>query len=770
MRKYVFGGLAMALACAPLVATVPAAAAPAAHAKASPAALNPDQDGVNPANSTLTGISCVGTSFCMAVGWTFEGEDESVQISTWSTLAEIWNGSSWSVIPTPATTGGSAQLFSVACSTPTSCEAVGYDSGVQLAIGELWDGHQWHLQATPDPDGVNTATSLNGIACTSATSCLGVGYLVTFSPVFSDLPLVEQWNGMVWTIQPSAPTGSGSFAAVACSSQDACTAVGERDGDFAERWNGVSWVVQTMPGLGNVVPSLAAVSCPTASFCMAVGNNFTNTNQQDTWVAKSLTWNGATWSVSTPLQPAGATDTTFNAVSCTSPTACTALGGSDKTGPLVETWNGARWARQSTPDRPTPPVTGKEVTAVNAVACPTQTTCIGVGFLNQNSLTTNVLGISRNSHGWHRQTMAEPNNAATWLTGVACPTSKECVAVGRFDTPTFAAPIAETRRFGTWSIQAVPWPANTGGAWLTAIACPAADLCIAVGNYSFGGGAEVDPNVLPFADEWNGTTWTMLPAVSIPPNQLDAFLNGIACISVTSCVAVGYTDNGAGDSVLIEAWNGATWSAQPATVSTDALDPRLASVSCASGTLCFASGYEGHTQGPQTALVEGWNGSTWSVQPAPSSYQGDLTGVSCASTVFCMATGDILNAGPGIGPSALEWNGASWSLVATPGPAGNANTLGAVSCFSSSMCMAVGGSATNRAEVWNGVAWSMLTAPPVPSALSTELLAVVCPQLSVCTAVGMANQPDIVSFLSWRTVAELWEQQQWRIQTTPNAT
>src|ERR1700730_8043069 len=93
MRRYVFGGLALALACSPLISILPAAAASAqggmgsrsALTSGSTAALNPNQDGVNPANSTLTGISCVTASFCMAVGWTFEGEDQSVQISYWST-------------------------------------------------------------------------------------------------------------------------------------------------------------------------------------------------------------------------------------------------------------------------------------------------------------------------------------------------------------------------------------------------------------------------------------------------------------------------------------------------------------------------------------------------------------------------------------------------------------------------------------------------------------------------------------------------------------
>ena len=777
MRRHAFGGLALALAFSPLISSLPAAAAASPKIGALPkselrsgshAATNPNQNGVNPANSTMTGVSCVGTSFCMAVGWTFEGEDQSVQISTWSTLAETWDGSIWSVVPTPATPGGSAQLFAVSCTTATSCEAVGYDSGVQLAIGESWDGHQWHLQPTPDPGGIDTATWLYGIACTSATSCTAVGFILSFNGAFPNGPLVEQWNGAAWTIQPSAPTTGGYLVAISCSAADACTAVGALDGAIAERWNGLAWTLQPVPSSGDPSTVLAGVSCPTARFCMAVGVDHVSVSGGDTTTTTADSWNGTAWLVSAPLQPRGAARSTLNAVSCASSTACRAVGGSDVSGPLVEGWNGSRWVRQSTPDRPSPALAGREITAMNAVSCPTRATCIGVGFLNQSSRTTNLLGLISNSGGWQSQTMPEPNNASTFLAAVACPTSKECVGVGRFDTPTFSAPIAETRNGGTWAIQALPWPDNVGGAWMTSIACPTPVLCIAVGNYSYGGGAEVDPQVLPFADEWNGTTWKRLPAIPVPPNQVNSGLSGIACTSSDSCVAVGDTA-AVSEALLIEAWNGSTWSMQPGTTTPGATDSWLGGVSCASATMCFASGYEGHAQGPMTVLVDGWDGTTWSAQPAPSIFEGALNAVSCASPAFCMATGDIINAGPGVGPSALAWNGASWSLVPTPGPAGNANTLSAVSCFSASMCMAVGGSAPNRAEEWNGVAWSMLTTPGAHNAAGTELADVVCPHKSVCTAVGSDNQAG-VAFFPWRTVAELWEGQLWRVQTTPNAT
>lgn len=60
------------------------------------------------AASVLYGVSCSGTNFCMAVGFSCTGSGDclySTDGSQYQTLAEDWNGSTWSLTPSPDVTG-----------------------------------------------------------------------------------------------------------------------------------------------------------------------------------------------------------------------------------------------------------------------------------------------------------------------------------------------------------------------------------------------------------------------------------------------------------------------------------------------------------------------------------------------------------------------------------------------------------------------------------------------------------------------------------------
>ena len=62
----------------------------------------------------------------------------------------------------------------------------------------------------------------------------------------------------------------------------------------------------------------------------------------------------------------------------------------------------------------------------------------------------------------------------------------------------------------------------------------------------------------------------------------DNVLNGVTCTSATQCIGVGYDDVGVGQpQALIETWDGTTWTVTPSP-STGSDPSRLNSVACGS--------------------------------------------------------------------------------------------------------------------------------------------------------------------------------------------
>ncbi len=251
----------------------------------------PDPVGARGAVSYLGGVSCASRTACTAVGFSGSGTG-----TTGVALAERWDGSSWEIERTPHPTGAKvAFLSSVSCVSPMSCTAVGFlnnAAGVGLTLAERWNGTAWAILPTPTPEGA-AYVQLVGASCGSPVWCTAVGF-------FTDLPginvmLAERWNGSVWVIQRTLyPAGARyvQFSAVSCASAVWCTAVGifnnvpGIDVTLAEHWNGSTWAIQRTPNPpGATSSSLGAVSCPSTTRCMGVGD-YTNGAGTDATLAE----------------------------------------------------------------------------------------------------------------------------------------------------------------------------------------------------------------------------------------------------------------------------------------------------------------------------------------------------------------------------------------------------------------------------------------------------------------------------------------------------
>lgn len=317
-----------------------------------------------------------------------------------------------------------------------------------------------------------------------------------------------------------------------------------------------------------------------------------------------------------------------------------------------------------------------------------------------------------------------------------------------------------------WSIVNTP----KGGGPDT-VSCISSSFCMGVGlTYP---GTEY---AIPTADTWNGTTWSATPT---PPTRRgqESGLSSVSCTTSTNCMAVGWFGNVDTTHTMAEMWNGTTWSALSSPNKTSAYDNWLSSVSCTSSTTCVAVGaYSYGLNDTPLALAESWNGSAWSITPAPArSNDSFLTGVSCTRANSCMAVGVYVNSS-GTQATLMEvWNGSAWSVVASPNRPLNAwdNYLNGISCSSPSQCVAVGeAGSTNPStpisqtlvESWNGSKWSITPSPtPSPTGLA-ELQAVSCVNSVRCVAVGSNENSAAGTGFS---LIETWNGSAWSVTPHP---
>jgi Putative amidase domain len=223
-------------------------------------------------------------------------------------------------------------------------------------------------------------------------------------------------------------------------------------------------------------------------------------------------------------------------------------------------------------------------------------------------------------------------------------------------------------------------------------------------------------------------------------------------VTTTSCWAVGessYKVSEEGDvkgpTALIERWNGSSWSissvSQPLS--------QLTGVSCPTTSSCLA------VSGQQGLAVQRWNGSAWASESVNTPSGGSnvaLADVSCSSATGCTTVGSYVLAGH-TAPLAERWNGSSWAVQTTTdpfgvieeGPSKGATPIGrfeGVSCSSATSCTAFGSYSDASqvtqplAESWDGTEWGLQPVPAPVESANSATSDVSCFSSFECTAVG----------------------------------
>jgi photosystem II stability/assembly factor-like uncharacterized protein len=281
--------------------------------------------------------------------------------------------------------------------------------------------------------------------------------------------------------------------------------------------------------VSSVSTPLRGVSCASTTTCVAVGD--------DDGAFLTTTGGGGSWfSASTP----GAFGP-ITAVACASTSSCTAGVGS---GAVFTTENGGyAWA-------PIDAHTNPYLSVPSAIACPSTTRCLIVGD-ELGTPTDFVVRIDGATH----TTVAVPS-APNGYSGVACPTTSDCVAV--------SSPwsITSTDGGATWVGHPMPAGFDSGG-----VTCSSSSDCIAVGAEGASGAVLVTSDA--------GTSWRGAAV----PGSVGA-LAAVSCSSAHSCTAVG-------DGAIVESTDGGlTW----ATVVAPGDGDELVGISCVAGGGCTADG------------------------------------------------------------------------------------------------------------------------------------------------------------------------------------
>jgi hypothetical protein len=160
---------------------------------------------------------------------------------------------------------------------------------------------------------------------------------------------------------------------VSCAARDACAEVGTGafvgEGNEVGWWNGHKWRLKELnDGSDNfrVEIGMSSVSCPSVTFCMAVGSGAADGSDV---TGAAIAWNGSGWG--REAFPPQLTSTGFGPVSCASRAACVAVNVSSTNGTSVVTFNGSRWTRTASAFHAYP----------TAITCPVVGWCMVVGYL-----------------------------------------------------------------------------------------------------------------------------------------------------------------------------------------------------------------------------------------------------------------------------------------------------------------------------------------------------------------------------------------------------
>jgi hypothetical protein len=240
---------------------------------------------------------------------------------------------SFSIVPSPTITRSG--LHAVARISDNDIWAVGntqpFNTGDVVTLAEHFNGTSWTSVSIPNPGGFGGV--LSGVAAVASNNVWAVGNSVSLNNFGESVAstLIEHFNGTSWSIVPSPnPAAGGELNAVTAMSANNIWAVGHvgigRGGNLIEHYDGTNWNIVASPqGFDTFLTSVSGTS---ASDVWAVGSIGRGDSIQ------VLHFDGTSWSTVSGLP----SDSELNSVVAIAPNNVWAAGAD------IEHFDGTRWS------------------------------------------------------------------------------------------------------------------------------------------------------------------------------------------------------------------------------------------------------------------------------------------------------------------------------------------------------------------------------------------------------------------------------------------
>src|SRR6516225_3734510 len=316
------------------------------------------------AGESLVGVAAVAANDIWGVA-SNEFIDPTTGAIDTQPLAEHFNGTSWSVVSTPLVASGgpippTAKFYGVAAAASNDVWAVGFrfgpnnpDNGESLI--ENWNGSSWSV--VPSPTSTVENTSLKAVAAISPSNVWAVGGN-------AGNVLVEHFDGKNWSVVHSPVFGSGEATAI---SADSANDIWVLDGGTFLHFDGTKWS-SVASAIGNPTEntSVTALS-PTNVWAVGTVVAGRTGGRHPTTIAKAAIehWDGTSWSIVASPNPNPGGSSSLDGIAAISANDIWAVGGIGLPKTLTEHWDGTSW---SIIPSPSPAANQNQLFAVTALS------------------------------------------------------------------------------------------------------------------------------------------------------------------------------------------------------------------------------------------------------------------------------------------------------------------------------------------------------------------------------------------------------------------